>query len=107
MHRRRPAVVLEGPGLYRLGVIDLLQEWNLKKRGERLGKILFKGRFAKEVKDGMSAIELQTPAPKPAAMAAPSAVVSTSFMAMRAKVVRMSCAAAIGSGLPLGPSGLT
>mmetsp|Transcript_40258 Transcript_40258/g.119559 ORF Transcript_40258/g.119559 Transcript_40258/m.119559 type:complete len:253 (-) Transcript_40258:236-994(-) len=28
--------------------------------------------------DGMSAIELQTPAPKPAAMAAPSAVVSTS-----------------------------
>src|SRR5688572_19904638 len=36
-----------------------------------------------------------------------SAAVSSSFIAMRAKVSRMSRAAASGSGLPLGPSGLT
>ena len=36
-----------------------------------------------------------------------SATVSSSFMAIRRKVSRMSCAAAIGSGSPLGPSGLT
>ena len=36
-----------------------------------------------------------------------SATVSSSFIAMRAKVSRMSRAAAIGSGLPFGPSGLT
>src|SRR5690348_5822979 len=36
-----------------------------------------------------------------------SATVSSSFIAMRAKVSRMSRAAATGSGLPLGPSGLT
>ena len=36
-----------------------------------------------------------------------SATVSSSFIAMRAKVSRMSLAAAIGSGLPFGPSGLT
>ncbi|MNT07121.1 hypothetical protein D3C72_1418120 [compost metagenome] len=36
-----------------------------------------------------------------------SATVSSSFMAMRAKVSRMSWAAAIGSGLPSGPSGFT
>ena len=36
-----------------------------------------------------------------------SATVSSSFMAMRAKVSRMSLAAASGSGLPLGPSGFT
>ena len=36
-----------------------------------------------------------------------SATVSSSFIAMRPKVSRMSLAAAIGSGLPSGPSGLT
>lgn len=35
------------------------------------------------------------------------ATVSSSFIAMRRKVSRMSRAAAIGSGVPLGPSGLT
>ena len=34
-----------------------------------------------------------------------SATVSSSFIAMRANVSRMSLAAATGSGLPLGPSG--
>ena len=36
-----------------------------------------------------------------------SATVSSSFMAMRLKVSRISIAAAAGSGLPSGPSGLT
>ena len=36
-----------------------------------------------------------------------SATVSSSFIAIRSNVSRMSRAAAIGSGLPLGPSGLT
>ena len=36
-----------------------------------------------------------------------SATVSSSFIAIRAKVSRMSRAAASGSGLPSGPSGLT
>ncbi len=36
-----------------------------------------------------------------------SATVSSSFIAIRAKVSRMSRAAAIGSGCPFGPSGLT
>jgi hypothetical protein len=36
-----------------------------------------------------------------------SATVSSSFMAMRAKVSRMSRAAASGSGVPFGPSGFT
>jgi hypothetical protein len=44
------------PGYY-MGLIDVLQEWNLSKRLERYAKILFKGRFAKEVRDGMSALE--------------------------------------------------
>ena len=35
------------------------------------------------------------------------ATVSSSFIAMRAKVSRMSRAEAIGSGWPFGPSGLT
>ena len=35
------------------------------------------------------------------------ATVSSSFIAIRRKVSRMSRAAATGSGLPLGPSGLT
>jgi hypothetical protein len=36
-----------------------------------------------------------------------SATVSSSFMAMRLNVSRMSLAAATGSGFPLGPSGFT
>ena len=36
-----------------------------------------------------------------------SASVSSSFIAIRRKVSRMSLAAASGSGLPLGPSGFT
>src|SRR5690349_9855140 len=36
-----------------------------------------------------------------------SATVSSSFIAIRLKVSRISTAAASGSGLPLGPSGLT
>ena len=36
-----------------------------------------------------------------------SATVSSSFIAIRAKVSRMSRAEASGSGLPFGPSGLT
>ena len=36
-----------------------------------------------------------------------NATVSSSFMAIRANVSRMSFADAIGSGLPLGPSGFT
>lgn len=44
------------PGYY-MGLIDMLQAWNFGKRLERWAKILFKGRFAKEVRDGMSAIE--------------------------------------------------
>jgi hypothetical protein len=36
-----------------------------------------------------------------------SAAVSSSFIAMRLKVSRMSVAAASGSGLPFGPSGFT
>ena len=36
-----------------------------------------------------------------------SATVSSSFIAMRRNVSRMSRAAATGSGLPFGPSGLT
>lgn len=33
------------------------QEWNLSKRVERFAKIAFKGRWAKNVRAGMSAIE--------------------------------------------------
>lgn len=51
------AVVLEGPGLYRLGTIDLLQEWNWKKRLERLAKIIFKARCQEHTRNGMSAVE--------------------------------------------------
>ena len=36
-----------------------------------------------------------------------SATVSSSFIAMRSNVSRMSRAAASGSGLPFGPSGFT
>jgi len=55
--RTYSAVVLEGPGTYRLGIIDLLQTWNAKKRLERYAKILFKGRCAGDKRNGMSAVE--------------------------------------------------
>jgi len=44
------------PSFY-IGVIDMLQDWNLNKRLERLAKIVLKGRWGKNVKAGMSAIE--------------------------------------------------
>jgi len=42
---------------YCMGLIDVLQEWNMGKRLERIAKIVFKGRWARDVRDGMSAIE--------------------------------------------------
>ena len=42
---------------YYMGLIDILQEWNLSKRLERIAKTVFKGRWARDVRDGMSAIE--------------------------------------------------
>ena len=42
---------------YYMGLIDVLQAWDLNKRLERLAKIFFKGRFARHVRDGMSALE--------------------------------------------------
>mmetsp|Transcript_71793 Transcript_71793/g.215811 ORF Transcript_71793/g.215811 Transcript_71793/m.215811 type:complete len:739 (+) Transcript_71793:414-2630(+) len=42
---------------YYIGVIDMLQDWNMNKRIERLAKIVLKGRWGKNVRAGMSAIE--------------------------------------------------
>ena len=42
---------------YYLGVIDMLQKWNFKKRLERWTKIILKGRWAEGVRNGMSAVE--------------------------------------------------
>ena len=42
---------------YYMGVIDVLQAWDFSKRTERWAKILFKGRFARDVRNGMSAVE--------------------------------------------------
>lgn len=47
------AQVTEGPGIYYLGVIDMLQEWNLKKKAERFLKVT----FLRKDKEGLSAIE--------------------------------------------------
>jgi len=44
------------PGYY-MGLIDVLQEWNVGKRLERFAKVVFKGRWARDVRDGMSAVE--------------------------------------------------
>jgi 1-phosphatidylinositol-4-phosphate 5-kinase len=55
--RSYSAVSLEGPGLYRLGIIDLLQRWNWKKRGERYAKVFFKCRCRESVREGMSVLE--------------------------------------------------
>merc|ERR1711920_895093 len=47
------ARVTEGPGIYYLGVIDMLQEWNFKKKGERF----LKTKFLRKDPEGLSAIE--------------------------------------------------
>lgn len=44
--------VVEGPGKYYIGIIDVLQEWNWKKKFERYFKIYFLGKDS----DGLSAI---------------------------------------------------
>jgi hypothetical protein len=47
------ARLVEGPGTYYIGIIDVLQEWNWNKKIERFLKIYFKRNDA----DGISAIE--------------------------------------------------
>jgi len=47
------ARVTEGPGIYYLGIIDMLQEWNFKKKGERC----LKTTFLRKDPEGISAIE--------------------------------------------------
>ena len=51
------AEVIEGPGLYRLGMIDILQRWDLSKRLERLLKTVFKCRCSTYARWGMSSID--------------------------------------------------
>lgn len=46
------AKLVEGPGTYYIGLIDVLQEWNYKKKLERIFKIYIRG----ENRDGLSAI---------------------------------------------------
>jgi 1-phosphatidylinositol-4-phosphate 5-kinase len=46
------AAVVEGPGTYYMGIIDVLQQWNWEKKLERFFKIYFKW----EDGDGLSAI---------------------------------------------------
>lgn len=36
------ATVVEGPGTYYMGIIDVLQHWNWEKKMERIMKIVFK-----------------------------------------------------------------
>lgn len=36
------ATVVEGPGTYYMGIIDILQYWNFEKKVERFLKIFFK-----------------------------------------------------------------
>lgn len=47
------ARLVEGPGTYYIGIIDVLQEWNFKKKMERFLKMYFKRYDG----DGLSAIE--------------------------------------------------
>mmetsp|Transcript_24984 Transcript_24984/g.36876 ORF Transcript_24984/g.36876 Transcript_24984/m.36876 type:complete len:952 (-) Transcript_24984:91-2946(-) len=47
------AAVVEGPGTYYMGIIDVLQHWNWQKKLERFFKIYFKW----EDGDGLSAIQ--------------------------------------------------
>jgi hypothetical protein len=49
------AAVVEGPGTYYMGIIDVLQEWNWEKKLERFFKIYFKWMDP----DGLSAISPQ------------------------------------------------
>ena len=51
------AETLQGPGNYRLGIIDPLQRWDMRKRIERLLKIVVRLRCAAKLKNGMSAVE--------------------------------------------------
>lgn len=44
---------VEGPGIYYIGIIDILQEWNYQKRLERFFKVYFKFLDG----DGISAID--------------------------------------------------
>ena len=43
--------------IYAMGLIDILQTWNSMKWMERYSKIIFKARFSKYLRDGMSAVE--------------------------------------------------
>ncbi len=77
-----------------------------------LPKLLFQPRPCSSMPaaSGSAPTSLASPAPCVLPKVWPPAInatVSSSFIAMRAKVSRMSLAAATGSGLPLGPSGLT
>lgn len=47
------AVVVEGPGCYYFGIIDILQEWNWKKKLERFYKMYIRGKDG----DGLSCME--------------------------------------------------
>lgn len=47
---------LEGPGEYRLGMIDILQKWSWQKRLERMIKILL-CRCSSAKRNGMSCVE--------------------------------------------------
>ena len=58
-------------------------------------------------KDGAGAGTIPDPFGGPGRAPTMSAAVSSSFIAIRKNVSRMSTAAAIGSGLPSGPSGFT
>lgn len=37
------AAIVEGPGMFYFGIIDILQEWNLKKKVERFLKVVLFG----------------------------------------------------------------
>ena len=51
--KRMQARIVEGPGMYYFGIIDILQEFNFYKRMERFVKVYLKF----EDPDGLSAIE--------------------------------------------------
>ena len=53
------AETLQGPGNYRLGIIDPLQRWDMRKRLERLLKIVVRPRRAAQ------ALDEPEPEPKP------------------------------------------
>jgi len=50
-----PARVVVGPGMYQLGLIDLLQEWDWNKKGEQCLKRIFRGHCIDY--DQLSAVE--------------------------------------------------